>query len=131
MSREISVKLKDIRGLGALQCTHKEAAAFLDIRVSTWHQLLIKNPSVRKAFDQGKELGKRSLRRKQFSLAGVNAQMAIWLGRQILNQKEVVTNELTGAEGGPIELDLGQLSREERDALRQLLNRATRPSSGR
>lgn len=38
--------------------------------------------------------GKISLRRYQFNLAKTNASMAIWLGKQMLGQKEPKENEL-------------------------------------
>ena len=46
--------------------------------------------------------GKKSLRRKQFELADTNATMAIWLGKNILGQRDEVqidhgNNELLGA----------------------------------
>lgn len=79
---------------------------------------------MRVAFEEGRQLGLVSLRRKQFSLAGINATMGVWLGRQYLGQREVVTNELTGRDGGPVEIDLSRLTKAERDELRQLLGRA-------
>lgn len=38
--------------------------------------------------------GKKSLRRAQFELAKNNPQMAIWLGKQVLGQKDVVEQDI-------------------------------------
>ena len=58
--------------------------------------------------------------------------MGVWLGKQLLGQRDIVTNEHTGSAGGPIQLavkpDLSQLSDEE---LQQLQRIATKTLSGR
>lgn len=41
-------------------------------------------------YRQKREMGKISLRRSQFRLAEKNANMAIWLGKQYLNQKDKI-----------------------------------------
>lgn len=119
--RTVTVSIKEVEKLGRLQCTPREAAAFFDIRVGQFKRLLEKDPEVRRAWERGQSLGCISIRRKQLRLGGSNANMAIFLGKQYLHQKDVVTNELTG--DGANRLDASQLSQEERDALRRLLSR--------
>lgn len=119
-----SIKLKDITRLARLQCAHREAAGFLGIRVSQFRNLLKKNSRVAKAWEEGQQSGLVSLRRKQMTLASHNATMAIFLGKQYLGQRDVVTQEHTGADGGPIDFDLASLSRGDRDGLRAILTRA-------
>lgn len=55
--------------------------------------------------------------------------MSIFLGKQFLGQRDVSTTEHTGAEGGPIELDASELNQDERDELRKLITRSSRPST--
>lgn len=127
MSKTV-VKTKDVEAVGRLQCTRREAAAFLDIRVKQFDNLLRSNEAVRKAFERGKQLGKLSLRRKQLRLAGVNATMAIFLGKNILGQQDKSSVELTGEDGGPIEFDAASLNAEERNDLRRILTKSGRRS---
>ena len=123
-----TIKTVDVEKLGRLQCTEREAAAFLDIRVTTFKSLLTSDARVKKAWERGKQMGLISLRRKQIRLAGVNAPMAIFLGKNYLGQRDVSTHQLTGDDGGPIDIDVGQLNAGERDELRGLLTRATKSS---
>jgi hypothetical protein len=59
--------------------------------------------------------------------------MLIWLGKQMLGQKEVVSNEITGPGGGPIKVatkpDLSKLNEDELRQLREIAAR-TRPPEG-
>jgi hypothetical protein len=123
------IHTKDIERIARLQCSRKEAAAFLGIRASQFDRLLRKDERVRAAWEKGQELGKISLRRKQMRLASVNAPMAIFLGKNILGQKDKITNEHTGAEGGAIEFNADHLNAEERNELRRLITRGSASSS--
>ena len=121
---KVTVKTKDIEKMARLQCTHREAAAFLGIRVHQFRNLLAKDEKARDAWERGLMMGRIGLRRKQMRLAGANASMAQFLGKNILGQRDVVTNEHTGDGGGPVEIDASKLTQEERDELRALLNRS-------
>src|SRR6185436_19960762 len=61
--------LDQLRGLGLIQCTTKEAAAALLVSEPTFIKFLKDFPEAREAFDTGKGQGCVSLRRKQFALA--------------------------------------------------------------
>lgn len=79
-----------------LQCTLVEIADFFDCSEDTIQNWVKENYTD----DEGNPItfsvlykrlsagGKRSLRRYQFDLAKTNATMAIWLGKQWLNQKD-------------------------------------------
>jgi len=127
---KLIVKEQDLENLGRLQCTAREAAAFLDIRVDLFNRLLKKNPKFAEAWNRGKQSGLVSLRRKQMRLAAVSAPMAIFLGKNYLSQREVSIHEVTGEDGGPVELDLSRLTREERDDLRRTLTKAAQSKEG-
>jgi len=103
-------------------------AAFLGIRIDSFSILLRDNPEVRDAWDKGKALGQISLRRKQFRLAGDNSAMAIFLGKQILKQRDMSGLEISGPDEQPI--DLSGLSKEERLDLRKLLDKGSEQESG-
>ena len=59
--------------------------------------------SFSEVFAQKRGLGLISLRRMQFQLAKKSAAMAIFLGKQHLGQQDVQKQEITGANGGPVE----------------------------
>lgn len=122
-----SVKISTLKQLCELQCTREEIAAAFSISTSQLDKLIEKDDAVRAAIDYGKTQGKISLRRSQFRLAKVNASMAIHLGKQYLGQTDKTQLEVSGPNGGPVEtFDYSKLTPDERAALRETLQRATR-----
>ena len=81
--REIDLKL--VTNLAGIMCTIEEVAAVLEVPVST----LKNRPDVMEVFHRGLDLGRMSLRRKQFKMADKSASMLIWLGKQYLGQKDI------------------------------------------
>lgn len=73
-----------VEKLASLQCTQEEIATFLELSVRT----LQRDKEFCRLYKKGQESGKMSLRRIQYKLAEKNPTMAIWLGKQYLNQKE-------------------------------------------
>jgi hypothetical protein len=75
-----------------------------------------------------------SLRAKQFEVAmSGNPTMLIWLGKQLLGQKDRVSQEVTGLGGGPLQYeraDLKQLSDAELDDLAKLVDKAYEDAQG-
>lgn len=126
--KTITVKTSEIEKLGRLQCTYREAAAFLDLRVHQFRKLIATDKDARDAWEKGLSLGRISIRRKQMRLGGSNANMAIFLGKQYLGQRDVVTNELTGDGASNGSFDASKLSQEDRDELRRILARRDKPS---
>lgn len=80
--------LATIRGLGRIQATTRECAAVLGVSHQTFIATMQRHPVIAEVLEQGKELGKRSLRRTQFALAQSNAGMAIFLGKNYLDQTD-------------------------------------------
>lgn len=73
-----------------LQCTKTEIAGFFDVSEDTverWCKRTYKE-SFAVVFANKRSGGKISLRRSQFRLAEKDSRMAIWLGKQYLDQKE-------------------------------------------
>ena len=79
---EIDWKL--VESLSQIQCTSREIASVLNVA----HSTLTGREEFSDIYERGKESGKASLRRKQFRIAETNAVMAIWLGKQYLNQTD-------------------------------------------
>lgn len=76
--------------LCGLQCTKEEICSFFgltDKTLESWCRRTYR-AGFSEVFAQKRGKGKISLRRYQFELAKKNANMAIWLGKQYLAQKD-------------------------------------------
>ena len=126
--KKVTIDFVELEKLCTLQCTHQEIAAWFNISVRTIDTRR-KQSQFYEAMERGKAIGRISVRRAQMRLleAG-NATMGVWLGKQLLGQRDIVTNEHTGSAGGPIQLavkpDLSQLSDEELQQLRSIAAKA-------
>lgn len=81
---------KNFESLCGIQCTKEEICGFFDVTDKTlesWCKRTYK-AGFSEVFKQKRGKGKISLRRNQFRLAEKNANMAIWLGKQYLGQKD-------------------------------------------
>ena len=123
--------MKSLRGLGQIQCTTKEGAAWFAVSEPTFLKFLADNPDARKAFDEGKQVGLTSLRRTQFRLAEKNAAMAIFLGKNYLGQSDKQELQHTGKDGGPIQyVDLTTVSDDDLKRLEHVLGALAHPGAG-
>ena len=89
---------KQFENLCGLQCTLEEICGWFDITDKTldgWCKRTY-NASFSEVFKQKRGNGKISLRRMQWRLAEKNAAMAIWLGKQYLDQKDTVEQNISG-----------------------------------
>ncbi len=79
--------------LCGMQCTISEVCAFLDVSEKTLEAWCKENYGMTfsKVFDQKREAGKISLRRIQWQHAEKSPSMAIFLGKNYLNQRDVST----------------------------------------
>ena len=73
-----------VRKLASIMCTEKEIASFLGCDERT----LQRDAEFCRIFKEGKETGKMSLRRMQWKLAEKSYAMAIFLGKQYLEQRD-------------------------------------------
>lgn len=89
--------LKTIAGLGEIQATTRECAAVFGVSHQTFIATMQRHPIIAETLDQGREKGKTSLRRTQFRLAQKNAAMAIFLGKNYLDQtdKQDITSSVS------------------------------------
>ena len=81
---KVEIDLNLVKSLANLHCTIPEIAAVLDIPAST----LKSREDFRLVYGKGLEGGKAKLRRIQFRLAETSAAMAIFLGKNLLGQKD-------------------------------------------
>lgn len=102
--------LKLVTGLASIMCTTKDAAAALGVSEPTFIKFKSDYPQAKEAWEMGQGQARVSLRRKQWKLADKSPAMAIFLGKNYLDQTD--RQEHTGPNGGPIEYS--RLSPEER-----------------
>ena len=95
------VDVGTIEKLAALSCTIEEIAGFFDVSLSTLKRRL-REPKYRTAFVEGRAKGKVALRRAQFRVASKgNTTMLVWLGKQMLGQKDSKFNNITASDELP------------------------------
>ncbi len=69
-----------------------------------------RQPEFAAVMNRGRAKGRISVRRAQMRLMDAgNAAIAIWLGKQLLGQRDVTPLELSGPSGEPVQISLGAL----------------------
>jgi hypothetical protein len=97
------IDLGELEKLAKLQCTDQEIAAFFGVSTRTIENRRKEDEVFRDTIDRGRQTGLISLRRAQFGAAlKGNPTMLVWMGKQLLNQKDKIANEMSGPEGKPI-----------------------------
>ncbi len=97
-----AINLDDLEKLCVMQCTNAEVASFFGVAERTIER---RRQSARFAavMNRGYAKGRQTLRRKQMELAMAgNPTMLIWLGKQLLGQRDKI--EHGGPNGGPIQI---------------------------
>src|SRR5258708_748843 len=104
--RAINIDLVMLEKLCSLQCTDEEIAACFGVSTRTIESRR-KKPQFSEVMKRGKAKGRISVRRAQMKLleAG-NATMGVWLGKQLLGQRDLTPIEVSGAHGNPVQLSL-------------------------
>lgn len=86
----IELDSAEIEKLCRLNCTMDEIAAFFGCSTDTIERRMKEDEDLKLAIERGRATGKISLRRKQFQILedSNSASMAIWLGKQLLGQRD-------------------------------------------
>lgn len=120
------IDLLQLEAACQIQCTAEECAALFDCSVDTLDRRLKEEgyAGFAEFYKIHATHGKTSLRRLQWKSAqNGNVAMQIWLGKQMLGQRD--KSELTGRDGGPIEhVDLSNLTEQELTAYGRLAAKA-------
>lgn len=93
---------KQFENLCALQCTLDEICSFFDVEddtLNSWCKKTYNGKTFSEIFKRKRGKGKISLRRYQWQQAEKNPTMAIWLGKQYLDQKDYIQNEVADNNG--------------------------------
>ena len=86
-----------------------------------------KQPQFSEVMNRGRAKGRISVRRAQMKLLeSGNGTMGVWLGKQLLGQRDVTPIELSGPNGEPVQFSLENL-----DAAINRARERTKASSGR
>ena len=103
-----------------INATHREIAAYFDCSVETVQRRVKDDPRFAAAMERGYMGGWMSLRRKQMEIAlEGNPTMMIWLGKNILGQRDNLDTKLTGSgPNGEIEHNVSPLELLERGIAR-------------
>ena len=90
---KIEINKKQFEKLCEFQCTEEEIADFFNCSIDTINNYCKKTYSMTfsDTFKKKSSKGKVSLRRNQFALSKKNSNMAIFLGKQYLGQKDIQT----------------------------------------
>ncbi len=102
----VEIDMELLANMVSIQCTRAECAGVLGVSESTIDRRLMEDTGegFEAFYKKHSDDGKVSLRRAQFKTATEdgNPTMLIWLGKQILHQKDISRQESTGPEGKPI-----------------------------
>ena len=109
-----SDKLSLVRKLASIQCTDEEIAAGIGCSQDTLARGRKREPDLDAAILEGRANGRMSLRRAQYRKAMEgNPAMLIWLGKQVLGQRENVVDHMPVAEECGVLVTPGLVSEEE------------------
>jgi len=128
---EAKIDLVEMEKLYSMQCTDEEVAAFFGVSTRTI-QRRRKVKHFGEAADRAKAKGRVSVRRHLFRLAAAgNVAAAIFLAKNLIGYRDVVSNEHSGPDGSPIQIatnpDLSQLDDEELRQLRAIAEKTQTP----
>ena len=88
---DFSPHIEVVRRLAGIQCTDEEIAAAIGCAQDTLARGRKRDPELDEAILVGRANGRMSIRRAQYKRAmSGNAAMLIWLGKQVLGQRDNV-----------------------------------------
>jgi hypothetical protein len=95
------IDLAIVRRAAGLGATVDEIAALLGVPRRTLYDRMEQDPEIQQALDEGRDQGRITLRRLQWQQAEAgNPTMLIWLGKQLLGQRDRHEVEQTGTGAG-------------------------------
>lgn len=119
--------------LAVIHCTDEELASLLGISVDTLTRRKAEDPSFAELIEKGKAEGRASLRRMQYAAAQKGDRtMLVWLGKQLLGQRDYFRNEIANAPGETFKTEstnLKALSEDDLNALESILSKSSEATS--
>jgi len=125
--------LNELEKLSRLNCTMPEIAYYFNIPLRTLEDKFTNDNKVRQSIQKGRATGMLSLRRKQIQIMEEtnSTPMAIWLGKQILGQRDrhEITQDINIEERKV--LDISKLTDDDLNTIERVLKHAVvEPSEG-
>lgn len=113
--KAVQIDWTAVANLAHINCTLEEVAAFLGLDETTIERAAWRDHGCNFAawYEPKRQFHKISLRRAQMKMAQRNATMAIWLGKQVLGQKD--KQEVSGPDGGPMQHQVESLEAAEQE----------------
>lgn len=131
-NKKIDIDLVELEKLASIQATQLEIACWFGVSIECIEKRLASDPKMREIYERGRAKGRISVRRAQMKmLEEGNATMGIWLGKQLLGQRDVTAVEHSGPMGSPItvaSLNLNALSVAELQQLYELRRKIEPPA---
>jgi hypothetical protein len=131
--KRIKIDLTEMEKLCSPQCTDDEVASFFGVSPRTIERRK-KQPAFAEAMARGKARGRLSLRRSLWGLAAKgNPAANIFLSKNLLGYKDVLSNEHSGPDGGPIQVSVVEALHRRRNQLaeqRKLIETGNDGSTG-
>jgi hypothetical protein len=92
-----------VRRAAGIGCTNEEIATLVGVERTTLWRRLEKDPELQRCLDDGRNEGRATLRRWQWQKAEAGSDtMLIWLGKQLLQQRDKHELEAYGKDGAPL-----------------------------
>jgi len=115
--KPVDIDLVELEKLCALQCTDQEIAGFVGVNIRTIERRR-KKATFAATMERGRAKGRVSLRRSLWALAAKgNAAASIFLAKNLLGYKDSTSHELSGSDGGAIQLSVVDVLQQRRDRL--------------
>ena len=109
--QKAKIDLNELERLCEIQVTQPEIAAFFHVSTRTIEKYAQK-PEFREIMERGYKNGLISLKRAQFNKAlEGNPTMLIWMGKQLLGQRDNLDTTLSAPGGGPLEVSVADSAR--------------------
>ena len=100
----VAISPQQVRDLAAKMYTNAGIAAALGISHDTLERRM-KEREYQEAFNAGRgDVSNKVCNWQLEAGSKLNPTVLIWLGKQLLGQKDIVEQHVTGADGGPLEL---------------------------
>jgi hypothetical protein len=104
--KNIFIDLEQLEKLCSLHCTDPDIAAYFGCTVRTIENRR-KEQEFAEVMERGRAKGRISVRRAQMKLLeGGNATMGVWLGKQLLGQRDVTPIEVSGKDGSELKFSM-------------------------
>jgi hypothetical protein len=120
--KPVKIDLVELEKLCSVNCTDEEIGAWFGVSTRTIESRR-KQPKFAEVMNRGRAKGRISVRRAQMKLLeSGNGTMGVWLGKQLLGQRDVTPIELSGPNGQPVQFSV--------QAIDAIVNRARQRTRG-